>query len=137
MSELTAERLRERYDYNPHNGKFYVGSGRGFGEERGCAHPKGYIKLLVDRKWYLAHRLAWLYVHGVWPSDVIDHINGIKTDNRLVNLRDITQLENIRAHWARISSSSAASSPDDTALAAENAPQPAAASATISGGLHG
>lgn len=44
---------------------------------------------------YRAHRLAWLYVHGVWP-DVIDHINGDPWDNRLVNLRDVPQHVNMQ-----------------------------------------
>ena len=45
-------------------------------------------------KTYQAHRLAWFYVYGVWPSGQIDHINRIKYDNRLVNLRDCSISEN-------------------------------------------
>lgn len=42
----------------------------------------------------LAHRLAWFLHYGVWPAGSIDHINGIRHDNRLVNLRDVTAAEN-------------------------------------------
>lgn len=53
----------------------------------------GYMTIMLNRKRYLTHRLAWLYVHGVWPK-VIDHINGIKTDNRIENLRVVTVRQN-------------------------------------------
>lgn len=49
---------------------------------------------MVDGKTYKAHRLAWLYVHGVWPTYGINHINTIKTDNRISNLEDISHRDN-------------------------------------------
>jgi len=45
-------------------------------------------------KQYLAHRLIWLYVYGKFPDDQIDHINGDPSDNRIENLRDVTNQEN-------------------------------------------
>jgi len=51
---------------------------------------------MIDGKIYLAHRLAWLYVHGVMPKKNIDHINGVKTDNRIENLRDVAQSVNLQ-----------------------------------------
>jgi hypothetical protein len=49
---------------------------------------------MLDRKLYSAARLAWLYVHGEWPKNQIDHINRVRDDDRLVNLRDVTRTEN-------------------------------------------
>lgn len=43
---------------------------------------------------YKAHRLAWFLYYGVWPKDYIDHVNGIKSDNRLINLREATGFQN-------------------------------------------
>lgn len=54
---------------------------------------KGYRVISINTKRYLVHRLVWLYVYGVWPK-IIDHINGIKTDNRLCNLRNVSHGEN-------------------------------------------
>ena len=49
---------------------------------------------MIDGKEYKAHRLAWLYVYGIWPKLYIDHINGIRDDNRICNLRDVSNREN-------------------------------------------
>ena len=53
----------------------------------------GYLRITVLGKSYYAHRLAWFYAKGTWP-DQIDHINGIKSDNRLDNLRDVNVQQN-------------------------------------------
>lgn len=53
----------------------------------------GYIVFNIKGKLYHAHRVAWFYVTSEWP-DTIDHINGIKTDNRWDNLRDGTMSQN-------------------------------------------
>jgi hypothetical protein len=58
-------------------------------------HPrKEYLIVSVGGHFYLAHRLIWLYVHGAWPSANLDHRNGVKTDNRISNLRECTVSEN-------------------------------------------
>ncbi len=43
---------------------------------------------------YNAHRLAWLYMYGVWPEKLVDHINGRRDDNRIGNLRELSNTEN-------------------------------------------
>ena len=87
---ITQEKLKERLQYNPDTGIFFWLNGWRKGNPAGSKNNRGYllIKLVANggRKDYLAHRLAWLYVYGVWPSE-IDHINRDRSDNRLVNLR--------------------------------------------------
>lgn len=53
----------------------------------------GYRAVIINRVQFLAHRLAWFYVNRSWP-EVIDHENGDRDDNRIVNLRSTTHLEN-------------------------------------------
>jgi hypothetical protein len=66
------------------------------GSIAGTLHPNGYIYIGIDGYGYRAHRLAWFYVYGKWPADQIDHINFIKTDNSINNLRDVDLITNIR-----------------------------------------
>jgi len=56
----------------------------------GQFNKKGYCLIRYNYKLYLAHRLAWLYVYGKNPKNIIDHINGKTSDNRISNLRDVT-----------------------------------------------
>lgn len=95
---LTQERLKELLDYDPETGVFTrkVSLSRRVkvGDIAGSLHPHGYLTLMVDAKSYVAHRLAWFYVYGVWPKE-IDHINRIRNDNRISNLREVSRLENM------------------------------------------
>lgn len=59
-------------------------------------HPSGYRYGGALGKMLKAHRVAWLLHYGDWPSGHIDHINGVRSDNRLINLRDVTRSENQR-----------------------------------------
>lgn len=99
-TKLTAERLRQLLEYDPETGKFtwkVSTSSRVFkGMLAGTAHIKGYITIGLDKKNYLAHRLAWLYMTGKWPPDQIDHINGDRSDSCFSNLRLATHAENMR-----------------------------------------
>lgn len=94
---LTAERLRELLTYDPETGEFrwrYTRGCRARGQIAGTVTCLGYLTIAIDGRKYKAHRLAWLHVHGEWPYPEIDHINRIKLDNRLVNLRRATRAEN-------------------------------------------
>lgn len=53
----------------------------------GCVAGAGYLQAKIFDKKYLVHRLAWLLSNGGWPSGQIDHINGVRTDNRIANMR--------------------------------------------------
>ena len=64
------------------------------GSVAGTINTRGYVHILVCGRKYLAHRLAWFYVHGTWPLAQIDHINMVKTDNRISNLREATNSQN-------------------------------------------
>ena len=78
--------------YDPAIGQVFW---RRSGKEAGCIGSHGYRQIQVDGKLYLAHRLAWLLVTGSWPANQIDHINGVRSDNALSNLRDVSISENI------------------------------------------
>lgn len=64
----------------------------------------GYRTGMLEGVHYLAHRIAWKIVHGQCPKAEIDHINGNRSDNRLVNLRSVTRLENTQNRKCRIDS---------------------------------
>lgn len=95
--ELTQERLKELLHYDPDTGVFtwnvYRKSGSSRGDVAGGRSPRGYRRIKLDGVFYQAHKLAWLYVHGVMPA-MLDHRNRVKDDNRLLNLRPATKIEN-------------------------------------------
>lgn len=98
-TNVTQSQLKELFDYNPHTGNFIrKTSGKGTGNKKGAiagyTRPDNYIVINVLSIQYRAHRLAWLYVTGEWPKDLIDHINGSPSDNRWCNLREATNSEN-------------------------------------------
>lgn len=92
---INQERLKELFYYDPLDGQFVRMCGRYNGDVAGCKTPTGYISIKINLKSYLAHRLAWLYVNGIWPNQ-IDHISGVKDDNRIANLRSVTSQENMK-----------------------------------------
>ncbi len=94
-TELTQERLKEVINYDPGTGVFTWRGRKGIREGRaaGCLE-NGYTRIRIDMRLYQAHRLAWLYVHGRWPSGQIDHEKQNRADNRIDKLRDVTPAQN-------------------------------------------
>lgn len=97
VCELTQARLLTLLAYDPKTGEFErVQAPRGsrVGPVTGWLDKDGYRRIKVDYRVYPMHRLAWLYVYGEWPAGVIDHINRVKSDNRICNLRDASLFQN-------------------------------------------
>lgn len=98
MNHITHHRLCELLEYNPDTGIFIWKVDRKHlaksGSKAGSINGSGYTQISVDGRLYLAHRLAWFYCFQEWPI-LIDHINRDRSDNRLDNLREVTQSINI------------------------------------------
>jgi hypothetical protein len=96
-ANLTPERARELLDYNPETGSFTwrvkVNKRWPAGMLAGRINKNGYRYIKLG-KMLLAHRLAWFFIHGNWPTASIDHINGERDDNRISNLRVVSTATN-------------------------------------------
>ena len=94
---VTAERLRELLSYCAESGLFRYRQARGrfkVGDVAGTKSDDGRIAIVVEGRIYRAHRLAWLYVTGIWPEFEIDHKDTNPANNSWQNLRDVTPTVN-------------------------------------------
>lgn len=95
---LAVTRLREVLDYDPATGVFTwkstLSARRSAGATAGGSGCKGYWRISVDGRRYLAHRIAWAWMTGAWPTQDIDHIDGHRCNNRFCNLREASQVQN-------------------------------------------
>lgn len=115
--DVTADFVRRRFDYNAETGDLiYSGRERAHlppsmrsrrtGRKAGWKDSHGYLMVKIGKFDYLLHRLIWLHQTGSWPALQIDHINGVRDDNRWENLRVATGAVNGQNKWVAASGTS-------------------------------
>lgn len=123
MAELTYSEVDALLKYDPETGKLFwkerpvemcpseaeakrwntVFAGK---EALASLNQEGYLKGAILGRHYVAHRVVWMLNYKEWPNQIIDHINGVKTDNRIENLRDVSVAENHKNQRARTNNTS-------------------------------
>lgn len=97
---LSQQMLKDLLNYDPFTGEFTwkvrVAHCVHVGDPAGYRTKRGYVTIRINKKPYQAHRLAFLYMVGIWPAELIDHIDGDCSNNRWPNLRDASATENTR-----------------------------------------
>lgn len=97
-SEITADTVRALFTYDPRTGHLLHQRARGIakrGDRAGTLKPTGYRLIRVNGRWFQSARVVWLHYYGVWPKQQVDHINHVRDDDRIENLRDVAQRENL------------------------------------------
>jgi hypothetical protein len=97
MNTVSQKRLHELLFYCAETGAWTwksCPSSRHTAKPAGWKIKDGYVGIMVDGRIYAAHRLAWFYQTGQWPAHDIDHVNGVRDDNRWRNLREATDQQN-------------------------------------------
>ena len=98
-SPLTQERLHQLFFYDTATGLFWRYKGTGGTRTdvpAGACNQGGYVQIKIDGRTYSASHLAWLYVHGCWPKEELDHRQGVRHDNRVEKLREATHAQNVK-----------------------------------------
>lgn len=96
---ITRQEILSRLLYDEGTGQFtrvVASGGWSIGQIAGSINTNGHRQLNIGGKLIMAHRVAWFLVHGKWPAAEIDHINGVKDDNRISNLREVTHSQNLQ-----------------------------------------
>lgn len=99
--------VRGWLDYNAESGRFVYAKGHLWEGQMGCGLSlgDGYRHINFPSEYggrFAAHRIVWKWVHGRDPRGVIDHINGIRDDNRIANLRDVSPIDNAQNNHGRL-----------------------------------
>lgn len=97
MTDVLLEDVLSHISYNPDTGEFTrLKNGKRADTCMTIGYKRVRVKIGEKKHEFLAHRLAWFMVNGDWPEGEIDHINGMRDDNRLINLRSVTRAENAK-----------------------------------------
>jgi hypothetical protein len=97
---LSLEEARRLFEYDPETGNLFrkvrTAHRTKIGDIVGSLNSYRYLKASVNNKQYAVHRLVWFIYYGYWPKDQIDHLNRNGSDNRIDNLREVSQSENLK-----------------------------------------
>jgi len=109
-SLVTHEEILYFLDYDPKTGIFiWKNPSKYMPKQKGCIAGRldsgGYRQIAINNRRYAAARLAWFYVHGEWPPELVDHINCDRDDNRIDNLRKCSPANNAKNRKRRCDNS--------------------------------